>query len=76
MSEKLLSRAHARGLSRREWYEVFLKVAKIRTGLDENDFSKEDVLSRYYSPDTTPFEAVSKNMQSYGLVELITSPWR
>ncbi len=52
------------------WWQEFLLEHERLTGLDRNDFDREDVITAYWSKGTSPEDAVREDMEKYGLDEL------
>lgn len=57
------------GLSLDEFWEAFRHEHERRTGLGD-DLDKDDDMTRYYSPSTTPTKAVDWDIDKCGLEEL------
>lgn len=62
-------KAYHRGLTRAAWWKVFLAEAERRTGLTVEDFSREDCLTKFYSVEVTPYEAVSADIREHGVTD-------
>jgi methylmalonyl-CoA mutase cobalamin-binding subunit len=66
----MLENRHIRHLPKHLWFEAFVATHELRTGVPADLLSRHDILVAYYSPAQTPDEAVTLDIEKYGLIEL------